>query len=659
MNLLIAGISVAEPNELGTDAAGHKNFRDQAERIGQSLVSHCGREMAVKIGAWGIEMLRDLPAFYVDGETLRLTALAWELIDDKLLHGIQNNPKLSPLTTPPVPWTQVRTGGLPDDWASEPLIRPCHPSIERAVRYAIGAGKMHRVLAALNALQNVPFTINKHVLDFMLSEGVPPLPKGNTPEGWQKRFAQWWAAVNESNSFITDTAFAASSPIFWVALNLDFRGRIYGISHFNFAREDRVRGLFLFAKGAAIGVEGLRWLKAHVARSANGNQWSNDARPGDLEFEDRIKWTEDHIGQLRAIGEQIMRGDYHGLKDWALPKDRYQFIAAVCELVQALHEGPTFPTRLPVMFDASASGMQHMLAIMKAETGRFVNIVAGCEPDDLYRRVAFLVHKYSAEARRHMGPLDRAIIKVAAVPWFYGSKPGGWNKKEQRWVGMAKPIVEELTDRAWKKHPKEYAHHVFAFHKNVVAAEASKIAHAIDKAINKLVPEAAVLRKWLRSLAKECAEIGKPLHWETPPGLPVINAYYETIEKNISTKFNGKRRRVKLVIGNTGHVSEADALKGAAANYIHSVDATHLQMIVLAAAAKGIEMASVHDCFGTIAPDAARLREIIGDTFEELHQGNHLIDGLWASAKKVLRRDPPPKPKIGTAKIKPIFKAFS
>ena len=35
----------------------------------------------------------------------------------------------------------------------------------------------------------------------------------------------------------------------------------------------------------------------------------------------------------------------------------------------------------------SATGMQHMLAIMKAETGRFVNIVDGCEPDDFYRRL--------------------------------------------------------------------------------------------------------------------------------------------------------------------------------------------------------------------------------------------------------------------------------
>ena len=155
------------------------------------------------------------------------------------------------------------------------------------------------------------------------------------------------------------------------------------------------------------------------------------------------------------------------------------------------------------------------------------------------------------------------------------------------------------------------------------------------------------------------ANSGKQLRWETLLGLPVINAYYGTEFKNISTKFNGKRRRVKLAIGNTPDVSKADAIKGAAANYIHSIDALHLHMIALAADAEGIEMVSVHDCFGCIAPHAPRFREIISNTFSELHDGNHLIDSLWASAKKELRRDPPARPKIGTAIIAPNFRAFS
>ena len=74
---------------------------------------------------------------------------------------------------------------------------------------------------------------------------------------------------------------------FYVPLNIDFRGRIYPIPHFNFTRDDRVRGLFLFADGKPIGEEGLLWLKAHVAARADGVAWSDHTGPrlSELDFD--------------------------------------------------------------------------------------------------------------------------------------------------------------------------------------------------------------------------------------------------------------------------------------------------------------------------------------------------------------------------------------
>jgi DNA-directed RNA polymerase len=42
---------------------------------------------------------------------------------------------------------------------------------------------------------------------------------------------------------------------FYVPLNIDFRGRIYPIPHFNYQREDHIRALFLFDRGEPIGSE--------------------------------------------------------------------------------------------------------------------------------------------------------------------------------------------------------------------------------------------------------------------------------------------------------------------------------------------------------------------------------------------------------------------
>src|SRR5262245_1020974 len=111
LRLLVAGISVAEPDGPGVDDDGHKNFRDQAIFIGRNFNQR--GELGLRVGAWGINMLTSLEAFGLDvGDVLKMTARVDEFMDDVLVNAVKNNPLLSPLTTPPESWTQVRNGGL-------------------------------------------------------------------------------------------------------------------------------------------------------------------------------------------------------------------------------------------------------------------------------------------------------------------------------------------------------------------------------------------------------------------------------------------------------------------------------------------------------------------------------------------------------------------
>ena len=617
LRLLLAGITACADDELGADDEGQKNFRDQALWIGRNFGLR--GETAFKVGAWGIDVLQALPLFALaEGDVLFMpeTGRLTDFLADVIDRGARSNPLLSPLLTPPEPWTQVRSGGLPaDHWANVPLIREHHPSIEEAARKAIGIGKMNSLLDAINALQGVAFAINEPVLDFM--RDGPPV-----------------------DMVVAETM--AAHGRFYVPLNIDFRGRVYALPHFNFQREDCVRALFLFADGEPIGEEGLRWLKAHVAACADGTTWSPVAKPSELNLDARVVWTDANLPLLRLVGETVLRREDPSKIKWALPKKPYQFIAACVELVQAIDQGPGFITRLPLTFDASCSGLQHLCAMTRADEGRYVNLTPTDDGDDFYRRVNFGAYQRNPDLfeRLGIGPFDRKQTKRPAMTYFYGSVPGGFAKtKSGKWVayGMTKQVIEEEVPG---KHAKE-------------------LAHTLHKTIEDMVPSAKAVRDLLEALAELCAEKNIPLRWTSPLGLPVINRYHAPKTKDISVSLNGRRRRVKLAIGDKPGIDKKGAVNAATANFVHSIDAALLQLVALAAAKEGINLVTVHDCFGTIAPRAERLNTILREQFVHLHKRHNMLINVREAAKRDLRTAKlPPLPAIGAANIEDILTSF-
>jgi DNA-directed RNA polymerase len=81
---------------------------------------------------------------------------------------------------------------------------------------------------------------------------------------------------------------------FYIPHNLDWRGREYPLTNFNFQREDRVRALFLFKDGEPIGEEGIQWLKVHVANCGDFEKVSKKS------YEERIKWVDENWSDASA-----------------------------------------------------------------------------------------------------------------------------------------------------------------------------------------------------------------------------------------------------------------------------------------------------------------------------------------------------------------------
>lgn len=646
--LLSAGITVCADAALGADNDGVRNFRDIALWIGRHFDCHDDIELEINVGAWGIIQLETLPIFSCDPDTvvLTMTAEADEIMDGVLGELTKDNPLLRPLTEPPLPWTQVDSGGLPARyWARVPLVR--NQKAQRIWRKAIGMGRMKPVLDALNYLQSPGYIINEPVLEFMRRRGfdVPQPKRGefDTEKAWQRAVDEWRVSAQAWAKDMVTAEGLARDGRFYIPLRLEFRGRIVPIPRFHYQREDHVRGLFLFADGEPIGElfqngepnRALVWLMAHVAAKSDGNVWSGVEKPSKLRPMDQVLWALNNLKTLRAVGEAVLTRCDPATLPIALPDDSCQFLAACVELHRALSVGPTFITRLPIMMDASNSALQHMAAAILAAEGEYANLSDKKEPDDFYRRVAEAVWDTGERCARGLmkGRDDRSLIKAACVPNSYGSKPGSWrpkwNRHDGRWrksfkaIGMAGAIVKERPN---------------------ARKDAVFLAKLIEQRVKELAPNITRVQQFHRDMAACYAKQNKHYRWPTPVmGLEVISCYLKPIVKEFRVPLddeNGKPRfrRLKLIIAYEDKVASQQAMNAAAANFTHSMDACHLQMATLECEKEHIPLLSIHDCFGTLATRGGRLLDVIRATFRALYKNNNVLADALAAARRDLKK---------------------
>lgn len=649
--LLVAGLTVGHERQ---------KFGIVASWIGKCL-GQSDKQVALRVGTWGVNMLLELPIFSLEGSDQILT-LHWsndlhQLVAETLARRIGRNHLLLPMLTPPIPWSQTDKGIVPPDEWSHVLLVDRGPVIDAELRDAIAAGRMDGVLKAVNFLQSVPLAINTTNLDLLLDPNCParpPLPAGPEPPTceWNKRSAyiESVTRVGQWETDMTTARLMAAAGRFWEPKYLDFRGRVYDFSHFNYLREDPLRSTVLIADGERIGHDGLLWLKAAVAGEGDGVTWGAHKKPSKLNFAERIDWVDSNREPLRAIAEAALRGEMPR-PDLLPPDDDHPwgFIAACVELYRA-GDNPDFVTHLPISFDGCCSGMQHLCAVMRDEVGgRYVNLVPGSN-EDFYEAVAMKVHEsplvlgdfyeritglYEICAILMDGERDRKLVKAPVMTWNYGATL----------YRMAQQVAEVLRKRG------------------LPTKGAWALARAIDSAIKELAPRAVEARVFLEQLVDICTAHGMALQWPTLLGMPIINHYYEPEYKNFNFPLAGGRRRVKWVIGDTDEVKATKARNSVTANFVHSLDATHLHMIALGAKAEGINMLCIHDSFACLPSRAGRFNEIIREQFVRLHSHDPLLHVLEETRRRlppdVALPSPPLKGTLNVSQVLHSYEAFA
>lgn len=634
--------------------------------------------MNTKAGIWALDLLlKTLPDLFelveyperrqkgrelvvVNITRLALTDLGLGVIQQARDVAIWDNPVFSPELVEPKPWTGFHTGGSHDQRVPRSLLRRHFPATKAATTAAIKDGTMQPTLDALNTLQAVPWTINKRVLGVLNAcrqaglefEGLPgkPLqmpkaPAKDASEDQQRLFRYRFREAKLFNlavgadigllTAIVDKAEELSQhDRFYTPMNLDWRGRVYGMPYFNFQRDDKVRALFLFADGAPIGEEGIYWLKVHVANCGDFDKVSK--RP----FADRVAWVDANIERIKELTWTPMKDLW-----WTKADKPFLFLAACQELASAMEIGCSYVTRLPVSFDGSCSGLQHLCAMTRAPEGSKVNLTANAAPSDVYQIVADEVRaevaydsvhgavEESKSGRRRDNKqlanmllnygIDRKLVKRNVMTYCYSSEENG----------MRKQIMEDTMDPLnIKVLEGKIAEHPFGPDKGFAAA--SYLAKQNYAAITRTVHYPEQAKEFLRKLAQALAHEAKSLKWTTPAGLPWINRYHKTKTDRVRLWLHDREVRIRVAMGEETKINKEKAANAVSPNFVHALDAAHLLRTTNAARAAGITaMATVHDSFGCRACDAGRFRRIIREEFVRMYVQHDVLREVLEAAK--------------------------
>jgi DNA-directed RNA polymerase len=658
---------------------GNLKYRKQAAR---SIAARAGfrqkrwtPDEIVRAGEWLLDiLLTALPEVFelqrdTDGNpVLGVSTQALEQAEAAVELAVQANPVFVPTTEPPKPWTGISNGGYWDERTRlrTNAVRTVHRETEAAIRNAIRDGSMKPHLDAMNALQAVPFKINRRILgviNLCYLKGIPVkgLPsKRDVDEPVKSR--PWhdmtddektvWKAeaskIKEHNRTLhgnrllfkqdVETAkLLAGAERFYTPLNCDWRGRFYGVPHFNFQRDDRVRALFLFADGEPLGEDGLRWLKIHTANCGDFDKISK--QPLDA----RVAWADVNLEKIIECAEHPLEPSSTCF--WMEADKPFLFLAACMELAEAVKSpNPTnFTTHLPVSFDGSCSGLQHLAAMTRDEqTGVLVNLTPLPTPQDVYQTIADEVRgKVQAEADEGSPiarlaltfGITRKVVKRNVMTYSYSSKKFGMAQQQDE--DLIDPLSFDVLSGKIKEHP--FGVWAEKAHRKATTPAAKYLAEHVYASIQQTVklPEQAMV--FLQKIARALAHEGKPVTWRTPTGLPWVNRYHDPVVKRVELWLHDTRIRLSVAHDMMKEIDKDRAANGVAPNFVHSLDASHLALVANAAVAEGItSIATVHDSFGCLASRATRFGQIIREQFVRMYTEHDVLAEVLEAAKRDL-----------------------
>ncbi|ETM56492.1 hypothetical protein L914_00548 [Phytophthora nicotianae] len=575
-----------------------------------------------------------------------------------------------PMLVSPRPWTGVVNGGYLK--LRTKIMRQRDSAWQMD---CVQRGDMDGILKALNLMAEVPWVINKEVLDVVLQiweDGgnfgdLPtrtdvPLPDPDSPEFasdpalYHKNVRKIEQLNREFHSLRCDTLYKLQvaeefkdEPELYYPYNMDFRGRVYPIPpNLNHLGSDLSRSLLIFRDRKPLGERGLRWMKIHLANVFGVDKCS---------FDERVEFADAHLDKVVASASNPLgEGDCA----WWKGAD-YPFLAlGVCfELKRAIESpDPTkYMSNIPIHQDGSCNGLQHYAALGRDHRGGAqVNLVPADRPSDVYMGVATQVMaKVEHDAVLDVPTVEEVRAMLAAVPDDESPETLARKTKLRTLLDQAhrkkyaqfldgiitRKVVKQtvmtsvygVTYIGARKQISARLHETFLtkghimddkleddiYHASCYCAELTM------GSMGDLFTSARGIMGWLARCAGKVGESGQPMSWITPLGLPVVQPYRSKSTKQVRTKVQHV-----LMVDNEGRPVSIGRQKSAfPPNFVHSLDSTHMMLTARRCLEdEKISFAAVHDSYWTHACSVDTMNRRLREEFVNLYEQPLLEDLL-------------------------------
>ncbi len=610
-------------------------------------------------------------------------------------------PVYLPTLVPPRPWSTPFRGGY---WTGRVRSLRLIKTGNRQYLSDLGSMSMPKVYQSINAMQETAWMINRRVYEVMTSlwdnkSTLACLPQANDiplPEkpDWltsemkredmtteqNEEFSRWKSertAIYEANARAVSKRLSFSRML-WVANRfkdeeefyfphqMDFRGRAYAVPLFLHPQgDDASHGLLQFANSVPIGdEEGASWLAIHGA-----GLWGVDK----CGLDERVEWVKENQREILASAENPYDNRF-----WLTAEKPWQALAFCVEWAGYVTHGFAWESHLPVQMDGTCNGLQNFSAMLLDEIGgRAVNLVPGDEPNDIYATVAEVLVKrlhsiseacpedtaqkevkdretketklITAESDGSMARkwlaygITRKVTKRPVMTLAYGASEFGF--REQVYTDTVTP---------WKQE----AGAAFPFEGTGFTA-ASFLGFLIWECVGEVVVAAREAMDWLQAVAKLAAKVGLPVVWNTPTGLHVMQEYTTSEQKRLRLTFQDVRMRLSIDVA-TKKIDKRKQGSGISPNWVHSMDAAHMQLTVNRCYEEGIRSFSlIHDSYGTHAGNAWAMAQFLREEFVRMYSEHDVLHEFGQQIAAMLGEDAqlPPLPRKGSLDLSQVLES--